>query len=104
MDTNPSPAAQPRRDPAWLLKAEARSRLLPPVHDGLAIAAFITVWFMPLIGLILGHVANRTAGQAGRNSGLAVAAVVLGWLGVAAGAVVIAALIAAAAKTGQVQS
>jgi hypothetical protein len=77
------PIAQPG-DPAWMHRYEARvnGRLLPPVIDGLTIAAFISVWFIPFAGLILGHFANRAAKREGRRrSALAIAAVVLGYLG-----------------------
>lgn len=54
----------------------------PSQHDALAVAAFIVVWFMPLAGAILGHVANGRARAENRaKSGLAVAAVWLGWIG-----------------------
>lgn len=53
----------------------------PSVHDGLAIAAFILIWFASPIGFILGCVSISAAHRDGRNaSGLAVAAVVLGVL------------------------
>ena len=52
----------------------------PIRHDGLAKAAFITVWFVPLAGIIMGHISNRQrkARQLSRD-GLAVAALWLGY-------------------------
>jgi hypothetical protein len=52
----------------------------PIRHDGLAKAAFITVWFVPLAGIIIGHISNRQrkARQLSRD-GLAVAALWLGY-------------------------
>lgn len=52
--------------------------LLPPIHDGLAIAAFVTAWFMPPVGFILGCVSVSTSRSQGRKaSGLAAAAITL---------------------------
>jgi hypothetical protein len=79
-----TPAGAEPNDPAWLKRAAAYANLKPSMHDGLAIAAFITVWFMPLVGFILGQVSNSTARREGRrNSGLAVAATWLGAIGTA---------------------
>lgn len=67
----------------------------PAVHDGLAITAFITVWFVSFIGLILGCVSVTSAHQAGRRaSGLAVAAVVIGTVAVIAWVIVLGSLLA----------
>ena len=56
--------------------------LRPSVHDGLAITAFITAWFVPFIGLILGWVSVTSAHQRSRHaSGLALAAVGIGMAG-----------------------
>lgn len=65
------------------------------VHDGLAIAAFITAWLAPFIGLILGWVSVSAAHQARRRaSGLAVAAVVIGALFTLAGIIAAIVLVA----------
>lgn len=60
--------------------------------NGLAIAALIVVFFSSVIGLILGHVALaqiRQSGQPGR--GLALAAVVIGWVATGLAVVVVVA-------------
>jgi peptidyl-prolyl cis-trans isomerase B (cyclophilin B) len=53
-----------------------------PRYNGMALAAFIVVFFASVVGLVLGYVAlgqiKRTH-ESGR--GLALAAVVLGWIG-----------------------
>jgi hypothetical protein len=53
----------------------------PIRHDPLAKWAFITVWFVPLAGIILGHISNhqRRAAQMARD-GVAVAALWLGYI------------------------
>jgi len=53
----------------------------PRPTNGLAIAAFVSVWFVSILGIILGHVALsqiRRSGEGGH--GLAVAALVLGYV------------------------
>ncbi|MFC9919670.1 DUF4190 domain-containing protein [Agromyces binzhouensis] len=52
-----------------------------------AIIAFVTVWFTIILGLVFGHLALsqiKTTGEKGR--GLALAAVIIGWVAVALGA------------------
>ncbi|WP_269938219.1 DUF4190 domain-containing protein [Arthrobacter sp. HY1533] len=52
----------------------------PSGTNGLAIAAFITVFFVNIAGLVMGHIALaqiKRTGQDGR--GLALAAVIIGW-------------------------
>ncbi|GAA1055071.1 hypothetical protein GCM10017608_19230 [Agromyces luteolus] len=52
-----------------------------------AIIAFVTVWFTVILGLIFGHLALsqiKKSGEKGR--GLALAAVIIGWIAVALGA------------------
>ena len=52
-----------------------------PARDGMAIAAFVTCWFVPVLGIIFGHISNHNAKVAGRpKDGLAVAGVVLGYV------------------------
>ena len=94
-------------DPAWLRREYAKaglggSPLAPPVNTGLAIAAFISVWFVPLLGAILGHVDNADARRSGRRkAGLAVAAVIIGWIGTALGLLLAILIISALARAGQ---
>ncbi|WP_400994783.1 DUF4190 domain-containing protein [Agromyces sp. GXQ0307] len=52
-----------------------------------AIIAFVTVWFTVILGLIFGHIALaqiKKSGEKGR--GLALAAVIIGWIAVVLGA------------------
>jgi uncharacterized protein YacL len=85
-------------DPAW----QRPAALLPPVNTGLAIAAFISVWFVPLLGAILGHVDNADARRSGRaKAGLAMAAVIIGWIGTALGLLLAILVISALARAGQ---
>ena len=54
---------------------------LRPVHNGLAITAFIVAWIIPLLGFILGCVSVSEAHSQGRDSsGLANWAVGLGMI------------------------
>lgn len=70
-----------------------------PVATGLAVAALVVTFFVPLVGLILGYAArgdiDRSKGTKG-GRGLASAAIALGWiftlLGVLAAVIAIAAL------------
>ncbi|WP_353813510.1 DUF4190 domain-containing protein [Agromyces sp. SYSU T00266] len=51
-----------------------------------AIIGFVTVWFTVILGLIFGHIALsqiKKTGEKGR--GLALAAVIIGWIAVALG-------------------
>ncbi|MBM7503771.1 DUF4190 domain-containing protein [Agromyces aurantiacus] len=51
-----------------------------------AIVAFITVWFTVILGLIFGHIALSQIKRTGeRGHGLALAAVIIGWIAVALG-------------------
>jgi uncharacterized protein YacL len=53
----------------------------------LAILAIITVWFTVILGLVFGHIALSQIKRTGeRGRGLALTAVVVGWIGVVAGA------------------
>jgi hypothetical protein len=52
-----------------------------PAHDGMAIASFVTAWFLPLLAIVFGHISNHNAKVAGRpKDGLAVAGVVFGYV------------------------
>lgn len=65
----------------------------PERTNGLALASIIVVWFSSLIGLILGHVALgqiKRTGEAGQ--GMALTAVVAGWVLTAIGAIATIAL------------
>jgi hypothetical protein len=54
---------------------------LPSEHDGFAIASLVTVFFVPPLGIIFGHLSNHRAELAHRaKSGVAVAGLVLGYL------------------------
>ena len=53
----------------------------------LAILAIITVWFTIILGLVFGHIALSQIKRTGeRGRGLALTAVIVGWLAVVAGA------------------
>lgn len=74
---------------------------MPPVNDTLAILALVLCIIVPvvgwLLGIVLGHISNHQAKAAGRRrSGLAIAAVVLGYA-----AVVIVAIVAIVWVAGQ---
>ena len=71
--------------------------------NGMAIASFVCsllffLYFLPsILEVVFGHVARRQLRDAGgdqKGAGLAVAGLVLGWLGIAAVAVIIVVLIA----------
>ncbi len=52
----------------------------------MAILAIITVWFTVILGLIFGHIALSQIKKTGeRGRGLALTAVIVGWLAVVAG-------------------
>jgi hypothetical protein len=64
----------------------------------LAILAFVLVWPTVIVGIILGHIALSQIKRTGeRGHGLALAAVIIGWVGIALG---IVALIITAAIAG----
>lgn len=51
-----------------------------------ALIGFIAVWFIPLVGIILGYIAKRDIDRNPsqlRGRGLAIASIVLGWIGIA---------------------
>ena len=55
----------------------------------LAIVAFVTVWFTVILGLVFGHIALSQINKTGeRGRGLALTAVIVGWIGVVTGALV----------------
>lgn len=54
----------------------------PPLN-GMALGAFISVFFVSIVGLVLGYIALgqiKRTGESGR--GLALAAVILGWISI----------------------
>ncbi|MHA7985019.1 DUF4190 domain-containing protein [Rathayibacter sp. CAU 1779] len=52
-----------------------------PPTNGLAIGAFVSVWFVSLVGIILGHIALSQIKRTGeRGHGLALAAVIIGYV------------------------
>ena len=76
--TSPQPYPQPYPRPVH------------PAHDGWAIAAFVTAWFLPLLAIIFGHISNHRAKVEGREKdGLAIAALVLGYLFSALGLLIV---------------
>ncbi|BDZ64962.1 DUF4190 domain-containing protein [Agromyces mangrovi Wang et al. 2018] len=55
-----------------------------------AIVAFVTVWFTGILGLVFGYVGLSQIKRTGeRGRGLALAAVILGWIGVAIGLLIL---------------
>lgn len=66
--------------------------------NGLAIAALIVVFFNGLVGAILGHVAlGQLSRRNQRGRGLALAAIIIGWITVAIAVLGVAAVVVAAA-------
>lgn len=54
----------------------------PPRTNGLAIGAFVTSFVVPILGAILGHVAFSQIKRTGEGGqGLAIAAIIIGWVG-----------------------
>jgi hypothetical protein len=69
---------------------------LPSEHDGFAIASLVTAFFVPILGIIFGHLSNRRAKLAHRaKSGLAVTGLVLGYLFTAVTTLIIVVVVAA---------
>ena len=69
--------------------APAPTPLMPPVHDGLAIASLVSAFFIPPLGIIFGHISHHVSKQAHRaRSGIATAGLVLGYLFTAIGIIV----------------
>jgi len=55
----------------------------PPLN-GMALGAFISVFFVSVVGLVLGYIALGQIKQSGEGGrGLALAAVILGWISIA---------------------
>jgi peptidyl-prolyl cis-trans isomerase B (cyclophilin B) len=80
------------------LSLQAGSKL-PSEHDGFAIASLVTAFFLPILGIIFGHLSNHRAKLAHRaESGLAVAGLVLGYLFTVISVLVII-IVAAASST-----
>lgn len=73
-DPTPSPSANPNPTaPSYAVPAA-------PANPGktLGVVALVLAILLPLIGLILGFVANGQSKKAGQKNGLAVAAIVIG--------------------------
>jgi hypothetical protein len=69
----------------------------PIRHDRLAVWAFVTVWLVPLAGIIMGHLSNSRRKAAGMaRDTLAVAAIVLGYVFSVIGALAILLVVALA--------
>ena len=89
-DPQPMPAA-PSEPPAQYTDNSQH-------FNTLAILAFVLVWPTVIVGLVLGHIALSQIKRTGeRGHGLALAAVIIGWVGIACG---IIALIFAAVFAG----
>lgn len=72
----------------------------PAEHDGFAIASLVTAFFLPILGIIFGHLSNHRAKLAHRaKSGLAVAGLVLGYVFTVISVLVIIIVAAAASST-----
>lgn len=79
--------------------ADAPQSAAPSSTSVIAIAAFVSVFFIPLLGLILGYLAKKDIAQSPGNKsgkGLAKASIVLGWIFVSFGALFTLLVIAAA--------
>ena len=88
-EPQPMPAA-PSEPPAQYTDNSQR-------WNTLAILAFVLVWPTVIVGLVLGHIALSQIKRTGkRGRGLALAAVIIGWIGVALGiiALIITAVVA----------
>ena len=75
---------------------------LSSARDGLAIAALVCAFFVPILGIIFGHVSNHKAKNAGRKrSGLAIAGLILGYIftGIAALIMIIAIAVGASSSS-----
>jgi hypothetical protein len=71
----------------------------PAKTNSLAIAALVSSFFISLLGVILGHIALnqiKTTGEGGR--GLAIAALIIGYVSMALAVVIIVIMAAAAAS------
>jgi Domain of unknown function (DUF4190) len=90
--------AQPNQ-PRWAVAPPARVYVTAPPTNGMAIAALILAFVFYPVGIVLGHVARgqiKRTGEGGK--GLATAALILGYLQLAAtvGVVLVAAILVAA--------
>jgi hypothetical protein len=82
--TSPAPAYPPQNRPG----------------EGLGIAAFVCAFFVPILGIIFGHVSRGQAKRAGQQpTGLATAGTILGWIFTVISVLLIIVLITAAART-----
>jgi hypothetical protein len=62
-----------------------------PPYNLLAILAFVFVWITVIVGIILGHIALSQIKRTGeRGHGLALAAVIIGWVALGLGIVITA--------------
>ncbi len=71
----------------------------PPKTNGLAIAALVSSFFISLLGVILGHIALnqiKNTGEGGR--GLAIAGLVIGYLGIVVGIIIVIVSVSMAAS------
>jgi hypothetical protein len=89
------------RQEAYLASRIEQGAPPPPQADadGAAIAALICAFFVPILGIIFGHVSRGQAKRAGKQpSGVATAGCVLGYIFTAITIIVIIAVAVAAAK------
>jgi hypothetical protein len=78
---------------------------LPSEHDGFAIASLVTAFFLPILGIIFGHLSNHRAKLAHRaKSALAVTGLVLGYVFTAVSALIIVIAVAVAGSTPSVSA
>ncbi len=73
----------------------------PPAaeHDGLAIASLVSAFFVSPAAIVLGHMSNYRAKKAGRpKSGLAIAGLILGYIGTIGGILLLVISLAAASS------
>jgi hypothetical protein len=71
----------------------------PVQHDGLAIASLICAFFIPLLGIVFGHVSRHLAKKEHRpKSGIALAGLIIGYIFMAVG-IIVAIAVGAAVST-----
>lgn len=86
--SEPMPPARP--DPAVppATASPAAPAALPP-YNTLAIVGFVLVWFTVILGIVFGHIALSQIKRTGeRGHGLALAAVIIGWVELALGIII----------------
>jgi len=82
----PPPGNQPPAAPAYGQNAPDQKPAGPDTYNVLAIVSFVSAFFIQLVAVICGHIALsqiKKTGEKGR--GLAIAGLVIGYLGILAG-------------------